>query len=99
MIKKIRSGGDFVGYIESLEELMKRIENMDRDNSVFQFSIAGKGKFTLVLQEEEEDSIKLDAEKNPQLKQMIQESKNEYKEGKGMSTSELLRSFSVKDFE
>ncbi|WP_342710455.1 hypothetical protein [Lentibacillus persicus] len=99
MIKKIQSGGDFMGFIESSEELMNRIENMDRDNSVFQFSIPGKGKFTLVLQEEDENSIKSDVEKNPQLKQMIEESKSEYKKGKGMSTSELLNSLSAKNFE
>ncbi|MFD2762479.1 hypothetical protein ACFSUO_16100 [Lentibacillus juripiscarius] len=88
-----------MGFIESSEELMNRIENMDRDNSVFHFSIPGKGKFTLVLQEEDENSIKSDVEKNPQLKQMIEESKSEYKKGKGMSTSELLNSLSAKDFE
>lgn len=88
-----------MGYIESLEELMNHIENMDRDNSVFQFSIPGKGKFTLVLQEEDESSIKSDVEKNPQLKQMIEESKSEYKKGKGMSTSQILNSLSAKDFE
>ncbi|WP_382396029.1 hypothetical protein [Lentibacillus juripiscarius] len=99
MIKKIQTGGDFMGFIESSEELMNRIENMDRDNSVFHFSIPGKGKFTLVLQEEDENSIKSDVEKNPQLKQMIEESKSEYKKGKGMSTSELLNSLSAKDFE
>lgn len=99
MIKKTLSGGDFMGFIESSEELMSRIANMDRENSVFQFSILGKGKFTLVLQEEDENSIKSDIEKNPQLKQMIEESKSEYKKGKGMSTSELLNSLSAKDFD
>jgi hypothetical protein len=85
--------------IESSEELMKYISNMDRDNSVLQFSIPGKGKFTLVLQAEAEQSIKADIENNPQLERMIQESQSEYKEGKGMTTSELLKSFSIKDFE
>ncbi|MFB4169006.1 hypothetical protein [Virgibacillus sp. JSM 102003] len=88
-----------MGFIKSSEELMNRVENMDHDNSVFQFSIPGKEKFTLVLQEEDENSIKSDVEKNPQLKQMIEESKSEYKKGKGMSTSELLDSLSAKDFE
>lgn len=88
-----------MGLIESSEELMNRIKKMDRDHSVFQFSIPGTGKFTLVLQEEDENSIESDAEKNPQLKQMIEESKSEYKKGKGMSTSELLNSLSAKDFE
>jgi len=88
-----------MGFIESSEELMKCIENMDRDHSVFQFSIPGKGKFTLVLQEEDESSIKADVEKSPNLKQMIKESQHAYKEGKGMTTSQMLNSFSVKDFE
>lgn len=86
-------------YIESSEELMNRIANMNHENSVLQFSLPGKGKFTLVLQEEDEVSIKSDVEKNPLLKQMIEESKREYKSGKGMSTSELLNSLSAKDFE
>lgn len=88
-----------MGFIETSEELMKHIAKMDRDNSVFQFSIPGKGKFTLVLQEEAEESIKSEAEKNPQLKQMIRESQNEYEEGKGMTTKDLLKSMSIEDFE
>ena len=78
---------------------MKHISNMNRDNSVLQFSIPGKGKFTLVLQEEDEESILADVEKIPELKQMIHDSLSEYKDGKGMTTSEILKSFSVKDFE
>ncbi|MEI3611904.1 hypothetical protein [Pseudogracilibacillus sp. SO30301A] len=88
-----------MGFIETLEELMKHIAKMDQDNSVFQFSIPGKGKFTLLLQEEAEESIKSEVEKNPQLKQMIRESQNEYEEGKGMSTKDLLKSMSIEDFE
>lgn len=88
-----------MGLIQSSEELMNCIENMDRNNSVLQFSIPGKGKFTIVLQEEDENSIKFDVERNPQLKQMIKEGRGEYKKGQGMSTSELLNSISAKDFE
>lgn len=88
-----------MSFIESSEELMEHIANMNRDHSVIQFSIPGKGKFTLVLQEEAEQSIEEDVERNPHLKQMIQESQQEYKEGEGMTTEELLKSFSAKDFE
>jgi hypothetical protein len=35
---------------------------MNRENSVVQFSIQGKGKFTLVLQEDDEQSINAEAE-------------------------------------
>lgn len=38
-------------------ELLKYIDKMDRDNSVVQFTIPGKGRFTLVLQEEDEQPI------------------------------------------
>ena len=70
---------------------------MDRENSVVQFTIPGKGKFTLVLQEEDEQSIKSDVEKNPQLELMFKESEEQYKKGSGITTSDLLRSLE-KDF-
>ncbi|KGA95834.1 hypothetical protein AJ85_19920 [Alkalihalobacillus alcalophilus ATCC 27647 = CGMCC 1.3604] len=84
--------------ILSSEELMKYISSMNSENSVFQFSIPGKGKFTLVLQEDDEQSIKAEAEKNPELKRMLKESMEQYENGKGMTTTELLRSLSKKDF-
>ncbi|MCI3919667.1 hypothetical protein MO973_05395 [Paenibacillus sp. TRM 82003] len=80
--------------LQSTEELMEFIANMNRNNSVRQFFIPGKGTFTLVLQEEDFRSIEAEAEANPQLKQMINESREEYKQGKAMSTSELLKSLS-----
>ncbi|MDC3416681.1 hypothetical protein [Aquibacillus salsiterrae] len=87
-----------MGKVQSSEELMKYINEMNSDNSVVQFSIPGKGKFTLVLQEEDEQSIKSDVEKNPQLERMFKESEEQYKKGLGISTADLLKSFSEKDF-
>lgn len=87
-----------MGKIQSSEELMKHISNMNSDNSVFQFSIPGKGKFTLVLQEEDEKSIQFEAEENPELKRMLKESQEQYENKHGMTTSELLNSLSKKDF-
>ncbi len=87
-----------MGKIQSSEELMKYISNMNSDNSVFQFSIPGKGKFTLVLQEEDEKTIQFEADENPELKRMLKESQEQYNNGHGMSTSELLNSLSKKDF-
>lgn len=95
---KYKNGGDPMGEILSSDELMKYIDSMDRDNSVLQFSIPGKGRFTLVLQDAEEHSINKDIEANQNLEKMIHESRKEYREGKGVSTSELLKSFSSKDF-
>ncbi len=84
--------------VQSSEELMKYIHGMDRENSVIQFSVPGKGRFTLVLQEEDHQSIETDVKKNPQLEIMLTESVEEYKNGQGITTSELLKSLSVKDF-
>jgi hypothetical protein len=66
-------GGDKMNKVLSSEELMKYINNMNSENSVVQFSIPGKGRFTLVLQEEVDQSIKKDVMKNPQLKLMFRE--------------------------
>jgi hypothetical protein len=82
----------------SSEELMKYIDDMDRENSVMQFSIPGKGRFTLVLQEEDDQTIETDVKKNPQLEIMFKESAEQYKKGLGISTSDLLKSLSGKDF-
>ncbi|MFG6114920.1 hypothetical protein ACGTN9_07005 [Halobacillus sp. MO56] len=87
-----------MGKIQSPEELMKYIDDMNSENSVVQFSIPGKGQFTLVLQEEDEPSIKSDVEKNPNLERMFNEGEEQYKKGLGISTSEFLESLSEKDF-
>ncbi|MFM9278863.1 hypothetical protein [Paenibacillus jiagnxiensis] len=84
--------------ISSPEELMENIANMSRDNSVYQFHIPGKGTFTLVLQEEEQQSIRADVEANSELKSLIEQSRKEYKLGQAMKTSEILTSFSPEDF-
>lgn len=80
--------------VRSPEELMRFISEMDNENSVCQFVIPGKGKFTLVLQEDHQQSINADIEASPELKRMINESQEQYKQGLGMSTSELLKSLS-----
>lgn len=87
-----------MGKVQSSEELMKYINDMNSENSVVQFSIPGKGKFTLVLQEDDEQSIKADVEKKPKLEHIFKESEEQYKKGLGISTSDLLKSFSEKDF-
>ncbi len=87
-----------MGRIHSSEELMNHISNMNSENSVFQFSIPGKGKFTLVLQEEDEKSIKVEAEEYAELMRLLNESMEQYENGRGMTTAELLKSLSKKDF-
>lgn len=46
----------------SEEELLNHIANMNSEKSVLQFSIPGKGKFTLFLQAEDERYIKDEVE-------------------------------------
>lgn len=88
-----------MGKVTSTEELMDYILNMDRDHSVCQFFIPGKGRFTLVLQEEDQQTISADATSNPRLELMMKESQEQYVQGLGLTTSELLKSLSPKDFE
>ncbi|KRE50705.1 hypothetical protein ASG85_20420 [Paenibacillus sp. Soil724D2] len=77
---------------------MEQLSNMNIENSVRQVFIPGKGKFTIVLQEEDPNSIATDVELNPYLKQMMNESMEAYKVGRTKSTSELLKSLSPKHF-
>jgi hypothetical protein len=77
---------------------MEQLGNMNKENSVCQVFIPGKGKFTIVLQEEDQDSIAADVRRNPLLKQMINESLAAYKEGRTKTTTELLTSLSPENF-
>jgi hypothetical protein len=84
--------------VQTSEGLMKQFIDMNHENSVKQVFIPGKGRFTIVLQEEEQRSIADDVKANPALGKMIRESMEAYKEGKYMTTSEVLKSISPKDF-
>ncbi|TDF95376.1 hypothetical protein [Paenibacillus piri] len=84
--------------VRTTEDLMEQIATMNRENSVRQIFIPGKGKFTIVLQEEDHESIAADVEANPNLKQMINESLDAYNQGKFMTTTELVKTLSPKDF-
>lgn len=83
-----------MGRIHSYEELMNHSANMNSENSVIQLSIPGKGKFTLALQEDDEKSIKVEAKENLELKRMLKESMEQYGDGRGVTTKELLKSLS-----
>lgn len=84
--------------IHSPEDLLKKLKEMDKEHSVYQFRVPGKGQFTAVLQEEDEPTIAEEVQKNPELGKMIQESIEDYKAGRYYTTSELLRSLSPEDF-
>lgn len=84
--------------LRSPEDLMAHISNMNSENSISHVFIPGKGRFTIMLQEEEGKSVENEILSNPELKQMIDESRTEIKQGLGMSTSELLESLSPENF-
>lgn len=87
-----------VDIIRSPHELMERIERLNKDNSVCQIVIPGKGQVTIVLQANEAETIASEVQGDPELCEMIQSSRNAYQEGDVMTTSELLKSLSSKDF-
>ncbi|MFD0696207.1 hypothetical protein ACFQZT_19210 [Paenibacillus sp. GCM10027628] len=84
--------------IRTTEDLMEQIANMNKENSVCQIFIPGKGRFAIVLQEEDQNSIAAEVRANPQLKQLMDESLKAYHEGKAISTSDFLKSLSPRDF-
>ncbi|MCY9693010.1 hypothetical protein [Paenibacillus alginolyticus] len=84
--------------IRTTEDLMEQLSNMNRENSVRQIFIPGKGEFTIVLQEEDPNGIATDVELISYLKQMMNESMGAYKVGRTKSTAELLKPLSPKDF-
>jgi hypothetical protein len=84
--------------VRTTEDLMEQFVTMNKENSVRQVFIPGKGKFTIVLQEEDQDSSESEIRTNPELKKMINKSLEAYEQGNSMTTGELLKSLSLKDF-
>jgi hypothetical protein len=84
--------------IISSEELMSIMNKMDKDNSICSIFIPGKGKFTVIFQEEDCTSITSDINSDLELKQMIADSRDSYTKGDTMTTSELIKSLSPEDF-
>ncbi|PWI56689.1 hypothetical protein [Sulfoacidibacillus thermotolerans] len=84
--------------VHTPHELMERIEKLDKDHSVCQVFIPGKGQVTIVLQANDNDTIASEVQADPQLGELIQSSRNAYQRGDAMTTSELLKSLSSKDF-
>lgn len=80
--------------VRNAKELLEQIQKLDKDNSVCQIFIPGKGKLTIVLQEKDLQTIAKDVQQDKVLKQQIQESRQAYKKGNSLSTSELIQSLS-----
>lgn len=77
--------------VRTTEDVMEQLSNMNKENSVCQIFIPGKGKFTIVLQEEDYRSAAPVIQLNSHLKQMVNDSMETEKEGRAMSASELTR--------
>lgn len=83
--------------IKSSDDLLQQLKQMNKDHSVSQFFIPGTGKFTVILQEEDkETSIDLEVSSDAQLKKMIHDSREAYKKGNVMDTTDIIKSFSPK---
>jgi predicted transcriptional regulator len=80
--------------IHSPDELVQKMKEMDKNHSSREVFIPGKGRFTIVFQEEDPPSIHSEVERNPELKQMIEDSLKAYEEGRFQTTSELIDSLS-----
>ena len=84
--------------IHTPHELMERIEKLDKEHSVCQVFIPGKGQVTIVFQANDNETIASEVQADPELGELIQSSRSAYQRGDVMTTSELLKSLSSKDF-
>ena len=80
--------------VHTPHELMERIEKLDKDHSVCQVFIPGKGQVTIVVQANDNETIASDVQADPELGELIQGSRNAYQRGDVMTTSDLLKSLS-----
>jgi hypothetical protein len=84
--------------IMSFEELLSIMNKMNKDNSICSIFVPGKGKFTVIFQEEDCTSIASDINSDLGLKQMIADSRDSYTKEDTMTTSGLIKSLSPKNF-
>jgi hypothetical protein len=77
--------------VRSTADLMAQLSNMNKENSVCQVFIPGKGKFTIVLQEEDYRSTTQVIQSNPYLKHIVNDRMEAEREGRAMSAAELMR--------
>lgn len=84
--------------IHTPHELMERIEKLDKEHSVCQVFIPGKGQVTIVFQANDVETVASEVQADSQLGELIHSSRKAYQRGEVMTTSELLTSLSSKDF-
>ncbi|NOU67404.1 hypothetical protein GC096_25495 [Paenibacillus sp. LMG 31461] len=76
--------------VRSIEDVMLQISNMNKENSICQFVLPGKGRFIIVLQEQDDSSTHAVIQ-NPYLEQNVIDSTGLEKQIGAMSASELMR--------
>lgn len=84
--------------IHTPNELMERIQKLTEDDSVCQVLVPEKGQVTIVFQGHVPETIASDLQADPELRELIESSRKAYRQGDVMTTSELLKSLSAKDF-
>ena len=85
--------------IQSPRDLMQRIDMLTSEDSVCQVFIPGKGQLTIVLQANEPASVAAEVQADPDLRAMMENSRSAHQKGDVMTTTELLKSLSPKDFQ
>jgi hypothetical protein len=77
--------------VKTIDDLMKQLSNMNKDNSVCQVFIPGRGKFTIVMQDEIDYSPISIIQTNHGLKLIDDVGTGGEKEGHAISSTELMR--------
>ena len=84
--------------IQSGNELYEHIGKMNKNNSVTQIYIPGKGTFKIFLQEEDSLSILSEVKSDSGLREMIKDSRSAYTTGDRITTEQFLATISPTDF-
>ncbi|GGB44770.1 hypothetical protein GCM10011409_22970 [Lentibacillus populi] len=82
--------------INTPEELYEELDKLSKEHSVSHFYVPGKGTFTLAY-EEREKTVQEEMEEDDELREMINESRKEYREGKYRTTDEIIESLYKED--
>lgn len=83
--------------INTQEELYDELNKIDKEHTFLHFYVRGKGDFTFIF-EERGKTIQEEIEEDEELREMIRKSREEYKEGKYVTTDEIIKSMNEKDF-
>lgn len=84
--------------LNSVNELAEKINQMNKDNPICEFEVTGKGKFKIILQTEGVNSIYDDVLRDKSLGEMINASREAYRNQKHLTTNELIEKIKEKKF-